>query len=435
MSTETPTVIAAEAVTASQSVIASEARQSMPPAFQDEDEEDEINLLDTLQVIVDNLRLLVLGPLAVGVLALGLSFLVTPTFTAKVVFIPPKQQQSTAASALSDLAGLGGAAGAIAGVKNPSDQYIALTKSKSVADAMLSRFKLQDHYDNDSQEDTRKALAANTRIEAGGKDGLITLEFDDADPAFAANICNAYIDELRRLLNRVALTESQMRRVFFEGLVNESKTKMATAELALKTSGIDGNVLKLSATAALEGVARLKAQIMFQEVKLGTLRGYLTESAPEFRQGQTELQALRTQLAQSDKEETKSAGQSDYVSNFREFKYQEALLELYLRQYEMARLDEGREGAVVQVVDAAQPPERKSKPKKAQIALISTLAALLALLVFVFIRNSMRSEEKTPESEEKLARLRQSWQKALGRKAVIAPPPVIASEARQSTNS
>lgn len=387
---------------------------TMPPEFDDED--DNINLLDLLQVVVDNLRLLVLGPLAVGVLALGLSFLITPSFTAKVVFIPPKQQQSTAASALADLASLGGgAAGAIAGVKNPADQYIALTKSKSVADAMLARFKLQDHYKNKSQEDTRKALAANTRIDSGGKDGLITLEFDDADPAFAANICNAYVDELRRLLNRVALTESQMRRVFFEGLVNESKTKMATAEHALKTSGIDGNVLKLSATAALEGVARLKAQISVQEVKMGSMRGYLADSAPEFRQAQTELQALRTQLTQSDKEDAKSVGQSDYVSNFREFKYQEALLELYLRQYEMARLDEGREGAVVQVVDAAQPPERKSSPMKAQIAKISTLAALLALLVFVFIRNAMRSEEQTPESLEKWARLRQSWQKALGR--------------------
>ena len=433
MTTDTQPVIASSAI-APPPVIASEARQSMTPEF--EDDEDEINLLDTLQVIVDNLRLLVLGPLAVGIVALGLSFLIAPTFTAKVVFIPPKQQQSTAASALADLASLGGgAAGAIAGVKNPADQDIALTKSNSVADALVERFKLQEHYDIKSKEATRKALANNTRIEAGAKDGLITLEFDAPEPAFAAQVSNAYVDELRRLLNRIALTESQMRRVFFEDLVNESKNSMAAAEKALKSSGIDGNVLKLSATAALEGVARLKAQISVQEVKLGSMRGYLADSAPEFRQAQTELQALRTQLAQSDKEDAKSAGQSDYVSNFREFKYQEALLELYLRQYEMARLDEGREGAVVQVVDAAQPPEHKNSSKKAQTALVSTLAALLVMLVFVFIRNSMRSEEQTPESLEKWARLRQSWQKALGRKPVIAPPPVIASEARQSTNT
>lgn len=378
------------------------------------DDEDEINLLDLLQVVVDNLRLLVLGPLLVGLAALGITFAITPTFTAKVVFIPPKQQQSTAASALADLASLGGG-GAIAGVKNPADQYVALAKSNSVGMALAARFNLQERYGINSQQDTLKALAGNTRLEAGGKDGLITLEFDDADPVFAAQVSNAYVDELRRLLNRIALTESQQRRVFFEGLVNEAKTNMAAAEKALKASGIDSGVLKLSAASALEGVARIKAQVSVQEIKLGTMRGYLAESAHEFRQAETELKAMRTQLAQLDKEDAKSAGQSDYIAVFREFKYQEALLELYMRQYEMARLDEGREGAVVQVVDPAQPPERKSQPKKAQTAVVSTVAALLVLLVFVFTRNSARSEEQTPESLEKWARLRQSWRRALGR--------------------
>ena len=48
--------------------------------------DDEISLLDLLQTIVDNLRLLVLGPLAVGVAALGISFLIPPTAPAN----PPK---------------------------------------------------------------------------------------------------------------------------------------------------------------------------------------------------------------------------------------------------------------------------------------------------------------------------------------------------------
>lgn len=380
------------------------------------DDEDEINLLDLLQVVVDNLRLLVLGPLLVGLAALGITFAITPTFTAKVVFIPPKQQQSTAASALADLASLGGgAAGAIAGVKNPADQYVALTMSKSVARALSMRFQLQERYDKNFLEDTIKQLADNTRVEAGAKNGLITLEFDDTDPVFAAQVGNAYVDELRRLLNRIALTEAQQRRVFFEDLVNEAKGNMAAAEKALKASGIDSGVLKLSAASALEGVARIKAQVSVQEIKLGTMRGYLAESAPEFRQAETELKALRAQLAQLDKEDAKSAGQSDYIAVFREFKYQEALLELYMRQYEMARLDEGREGAVVQVVDPALPPERKSQPKKAQTAVVSTLAALLVLLFFVFTLNSARGEEQTPETLEKWARLRQSWRRALGR--------------------
>ena len=383
-------------------------------------DDDEISLLDLLQVVVDNLRLLVLGPLLVGLVALGYAFTIEPTFTAKVVFIPPKQQQSTAASALADLASLGGG-GALAGGKNPADQYVALLKSNSVADAMIKRFELQERYKGKYQVDFRNELEAVTKIAVGAKDGLISLEVDDKDPLIAAAMSNAYVEELRKLLNRVALTEAQMRRVFFEKLVNETKGAMGQAEMVLKTSGVDGAVLKLSAGAALEGVARLKAQISVQEVKLATMRGYLADTAPEFKQALNELLVLRSQLTRADQEDTKPLGQSDYIAHFRDFKYQEALLELYLRQYEMARLDESRDGAVVQVVDAAQVPERKSKPNKGRIAAISALASGFALLLFVFIRQALRGAGSDEASAQKLQNLRAAWRRALGRPALAAP--------------
>ena len=401
-------------------IVASAAANPHASPLGEMEDDDEISLLDLLQVVVDNLRLLVLGPLVVGIAALGYTFTIAPTFTAKVVFIPPKQQQSTAASALADLASLGGG-GAIAGVKNPADQYVALIKSNSVSDAMIKRFGLQELYKAKYLEDARKALAAETTITVGGKDGLISLEVEGKDPVLAAAISNAYVEELRKLLNRVALTEAQMRRVFFEKLVTETKVSMAQAETALKTSGVDGAVLKLSAGAALEGVARLKAQISVQEVKLATMRGYLADTAPEFKQAMNELMVLRSQLARADQEDTKPLGQSDYIANFRDFKYQEALLELYLRQFEMARLDESRDGAVVQVVDAAQVPERKSKPKKGQIAANSALASGFVLLLFVFIRHALRGAGADEASAQKLQNLRTAWRRALGRPAVAVP--------------
>jgi tyrosine-protein kinase Etk/Wzc len=380
-----------------------------------EDNQDEISILDLLQVVADNLRLLVLGPLLIGLLALGIAFTVPPTFTAKVQFIPPKQQQSSAAAALSDLGILGGAAGAIAGVKNPADQYAALIKSKSVADALIEQFNLMKRYDEKYRTDTRKVLADNTRVVVGAKDGLISIELDDKDAETAADIANSYVVELRKLLNRVALTESQQRRMFFERMVGETKTNLVKAELALKSSGVDSSALKLSATSSLEGVARLRAQISVQEVKLAAMRGYLAETAPEFKLALNELAALKSQLSKADKDDGASGGQSDYVARFREFKFQEALMTLYLKQFEVARVDESREGAVIQVVDAAEKPERKSKPKKGLVAVIATLAGGFALLLFVFVRHALRKSTQTPESAEKVASLRRAIAKSLGR--------------------
>jgi len=378
-------------------------------------EDDEISLLDLLQTIVDNLRLLVLGPLAVGIAALGISFLIPPAYTAKTQFLPPQQQQSAAAGLLQSLGSLGGLAGAAAGIKNPADQYIAYMKSNAVKDALIDRFKLMERYSAKLRIDARTALEGKVRI-ASGKDGLISVEVDDKDPKFAADVANAYVEELRSVLARLAVTEAQQRRLFFEKQLVKAKDNLTAAEQALKVTGISDSVLKSNPASAVAGVAALKAQITAQEVKVGAMRGYLAETAPDFRQAMTELANLRAQLAKQDKaEDGNGAGQGDYISRYRDFKYHETLFELFAKQYELARVDEAREGAVIQVLDAAQPPERKSKPKKALIAIIATLASGFALLLFVFVRQALRNAGSDQETAGKLIQLKMSWRRALGK--------------------
>lgn len=367
------------------------------------------SLIDLLQVVVTRLRFLVFGSLGGGLLALAIAFVIAPTFTAKVLFIPPKQQQSSAAAALADLGALGGAAGAIAAVKNPADQYAAMVKSISIADALISQFKLAERYDEEFKEDIRKQLAKNTTVLVGVKDGLISIEVDDHDPQIAADMANAYVSELRKLLNRVALTEAQQRRVFYERMVQEAKDNMVKAEQALKASRVDSAALKASPIASLEGVARLKAQISVQEVRLAAMRGYLADTAPEFQQALTELSALRGQMARAELADGPTASSSDYVARYREFKYQEALFGLYMRQFELARADESRDGAVVQVLDTAQPPERKSRPKKALVAILATFGTGLLLLIYLFTRNAVRTSAQDPVYAAKLHQLRKSW--------------------------
>ena len=394
------------------SVIAGTDPQSMPSSMHPDD--DEISLLDLLQVVADNLRLLVLGPLVAGLLALGYSYTITPTFTATTKFMPPQQQQSGAAAMLAGLGALGGLAGA-AGIKNPGDQYVAFLKSNSLQDALVDRLKLMERLGTKSREGARSAVGGSVVI-ASSKDGLITIDASDKDPAFAAQLANAHIEELGKLLNRLAVTEAQQRRLFFEKQLTNAKDNLVKAEQALKTSGVNSSALKASPGAAVEGMAKLKAGITVQEIKLASMRGYLAESAPDFKQAQTELAAMRAQMARAEKEEpAANSGDSDYIARFRDFKYHETLFELFAKQYEMARIDESREGAVIQVLDAAQPPERKSKPKRAQMAMMTTLATGFALLLFVFIHHALRSAASNVESATKLARLLASVRRSLGR--------------------
>jgi len=387
-----------------------------PPALNEDD--DEIDLLDLAQTVVENLRLLVLGPLAAGLVALGISFVVPPTFTATTRFLPPQQQQSAMASMLGQLGALGGLAGAAAGIKNPADQYVALLQSETVANAIIDRFKLLDRYEAEFKQDVRKTLTGITSVKAG-KDGIIQLDFDDKDPAFAAQVANAYVTELGSVLNRLALTEAQQRRQFFEKQLEQTKQNLTRAQQALQAVGINANALKSDPQAAVTLVAQLQAQIAAKEVQLGAMRGYLTPSAPDFRQVQNELVALRVQLTKAESATSSSASagtNADYVARYRDFKYHETLFELFAKQYELARVDEAREGAVIQVVDPAMPPERKSKPKKALIAVLTTLATGFMLLLWVFVRQALRNSQADPGRAEKLNALTQAWRRALGRR-------------------
>lgn len=368
-----------------------------------EENDDEISLLDLAITIKQNIKLLVLAPVAAGVVALGGSFMIAPTFTATTTFLQPQQQQSAAMAMLQGLGALGGLAGAASGLKNPADQYVAFVKSRSVQDALVKRFDLQSRYGAELHEDALRALQGVARISAG-KDGLIKVEVDDKEPAFAAQLANAHVDELRKLLERLAVTEAQQRRVFYEKQLEQTKVRLAEAQSALQGSGINEGALRAEPKMAAEAYAALKAQVTAAQVKLQSMRTYLTDQSPEFKVAQSELGALQAQLNKAESANN-AAAQDNYIVKYRDFKYQESLFEMFAKQFELAKLDEARDGALIQVVDVAQTPERKSKPKKAMIAVLTTLATGFALLLFVFARQAWRNGMQDAETAQKLKQL------------------------------
>lgn len=368
-----------------------------------EENEDEISLLDLAIVVKQNLRLLVLAPLAAGAVAMGGSFAITPTFTATTTFLQP-QQQSGAAAMLQGLGALGGLAGAASGLKNPADQYVAFVKSRSVQDALVKRFDLRTRYGAELHEDALRSLEGAARISAG-KDGLIKIEVDDREPAFAAKLANGHVEELQRLLDRLAVTEAQQRRQFYEKQLEQTKAKLTAAQMALQSSGINEGALRAEPKMAAEAYANLRASVTAAQVKLQAMRTYLTEQSPEFKLAQSELSSLQAQLSKAESANNALAS-DDYIVKYRDFKYQESLFEMFAKQFELAKLDEARDGALIQVVDVAQPPERKSKPKKAMIAVLTTLATGFLMLLFVFIRNAWRNAMQDEVTAEKIKQLK-----------------------------
>jgi uncharacterized protein involved in exopolysaccharide biosynthesis len=343
------------------------------------------------RLLISRWPILLAATLAGGILGAGTSFLVPPTYTAVTSLIAPQQQQSAATAAL---ASLGNIAGAVGGpqLRNPAEQYVSFLLSATVQNKLLDRFDLLKEYDEPLRMDARARLARDTRVTLGRKDGLITIEADAKNPKRAADLANAYVEELRELTGRLAVTEAKQRRLFFENQMLQAKDSLTKAEQVLIASGVGAGARRAEPRAAAESYARLKAEVTTAEVQLQTLRGSFTDDSADVRRARNTLNALRAELQALGRNTENNTG-SEYVSRYREFKYREALLELLMRQYELARVDESRDGALVQVIDSATPPERKSKPKRLQFLGGGALLALLGAAAVV-LRNSNRRRKQ-----------------------------------------
>lgn len=377
--------------------------------------DDEINLIDLATTLGEEKRTLFGVPLVTTLLAIVYALAATPIYTARTVILPPQQQQSTASVALASLGALAGVAGAAAGIKSPDEMYVAFFKGQSLQDDLIARFKLKEYYEQETFQETRKALEDTTRIGSDKKSGLITIEVDDPDPVFAANLANGHAEALRHLLDRLAVSEAQQRRQFFEQQIRKTQEVLAAADARFRALTAKGGlpVTDVLAQVSVTASATLRGQIAAKEVELSAMRRFATGQNPDILRLASELAALRAQLAKVEEGGARigaatATGQSAVVA-LRDVKTQQAVLEVLVKQYEMARVDEAREGPLLQQVDVAQPPEKKSKPRRTLIVLLAAVAGLFAGGLAALTRRHLRRAAENPESAGQMARLRQVW--------------------------
>jgi tyrosine-protein kinase Etk/Wzc len=380
-------------------------------------QEDAIDWLSLSLVLVQNLRLLVLLPMVVGLLTLAWTYTFKPGYKATTRFLPPQQQQSAAAAMLQSLGNLGGLAGAAAGIKNPADQYVAFLKSQRVQYDLIDRFKLMAEFGTDDKERSRDLLSSVATV-TNGLDGLISVTVVLEDPKKAADLANGHVDSLRRLMAGMALTEAQQRREFFEKKLDAARTNLLKSEMALRHSGVEAGSLKMNPGSAIESIGRLRALVTAQEIKIDAMGTYLTEQSPELRAAKAELQALRRQLVDQGRPGDVADGQAgEYLSKYRIFKYNETLFEILSKQYAAARVDESRDGSVIQVLDTAVPPRRPVSAHRIQFTLVAVFFSMAILIAWILIRHALNQVGRTSEGELTVQEIKAKLRHAIGRSA------------------
>ena len=374
-------------------------------ALQSGRESEKIHFLEPFIVIAKRKSVVLWMTLGAGIASAIVSLFLPQIYTATTRVMPPQQSQSIASSMLGQLGPLAGAAGRDLGLRNPSDLYIALLRSRTVGDALIEEFSLSSVYKTKRHLDAERQLENATEISAG-KEGVISVSVSDRDAQRSADLANAYVLEMQKLTQNLAITEAGRRRLFFEQEVLKAARDLGDAELMLKKTQESTGIIQLDnqAKAVIESLSALQAQVASKEAQVQSMSTFATPENPELVRAQHELSALRSELSRV------SVGQSGnmpfskvpeagltYIRAVRDVKYRESLLELLTKQYEIARIDEGKDALVIQVLDKAQRPEARSWPHRSIIVLSVTLLAFFASIVCAFVFEAIDGAKNDPQ--------------------------------------
>lgn len=401
-------------------------------AARDREDQPDVSVLDVVVLLLRRKRFIGGFVIGAALLATLVAFLLPVRYEAKTLLLPPTQNSSISSALVGQLGNLGnmgslGSLASLAGgglsVKNPADMYIAFLTGRTVEDAMIQRFGLLQEYHDKLMSDARKDFERRTTVTAGTKDGLIHIAIEDADPKRAADLANGYVDEFRKLSASLAITEAGRRRMFFEQQLQQAKDKLTDAEEAMTKTEQSTGVLQIDSQARslIESAAVLRAQVVAKQVQIEGMKSFATEDNPTLVLARQELAALQSQLAQvagsqrdagSDINLSKgrvTQSGMEYLRSYRELKYQETIFELLAKEFQIAKLDEAREGSIVQVVDTAVPPDRRSSPHRLLIVLGTAIFAFFTAIFWVWLQSRLSVAFALPENRQRLRSIKILW--------------------------
>jgi uncharacterized protein involved in exopolysaccharide biosynthesis len=386
------------------------------------------NTLDLLVIFARNRRFIVIFTAVAAALAIVISLVVTKRYTAETSVLPP-QQNSMSSALLSQFSGSAGPLASLAGgglsslgLKNSDAIYIAMLHSRTVEDEMVKQFDLLHRYKVKKMSDARKVFESNSKAEADTKDSLIHISVEAPSPQLAADMANTYVDDFRNLSATLAVTEAGQRRLFFENQLVDAKNKLEDAEEALKKAELTTGMIQPDnqSRAMIESAASIRGEIVGTQVQLQSMGSFATEDNPDVIVLKQRLAALQSQLQQLT---GNSAADSNlfvpkgkipeaalvYVRDLREVKYREVIFDAIARQLEMAKLDEARQGAVIQIMDPAIPPDKRSFPKRTIIVIAVTFLAFCIACAITLFREKVRSLHESEVEHQKLVELRNAF--------------------------
>jgi uncharacterized protein involved in exopolysaccharide biosynthesis len=307
------------------------------------DESSGIGLLDMFAIVLEHRMAVLKVTVAVTLVVTALSFLIPNRYVASAVVLPDVDILS-AAQKLGNLQDIATSVGLNLGVTSPSQLYPDILQSETILKPVLIRKYLSastkepidlirylDFDDRDTLLNYEEALKYFRKemlsLDVNKKTGIIQLSVETTIPQLSADIANEMLSRLDQFQRNFRKTNATEQRKFIEQRLTDVRNDLSGDEDGLKMFREKNRRISDSPQLLLEE-ARLERNVTLNTALFVELR----------------------------------------------------------KQYELVRLDEIKNTPVVQVLDQARPPARKSGPKRMLVALATFVLTLLACAVWLISR-------------------------------------------------
>ncbi|MFM8179182.1 MAG: Wzz/FepE/Etk N-terminal domain-containing protein [Candidatus Kapaibacterium sp.] len=358
-----------------------------------------------LRMLLRNAKYILGLTVVSAIVGAGIAFQLPNIYTATVSAVPPRKSSSTLDAAMSSVSSTLREFGLtkIGGKKGESFDFVVLLQSRQIQDSLISTFGLARVYGlpdtamNKIREELSDRLSINLEAE-----GNYTVSVDDTDPQRAADMANFVIREANGLSARLDRAETEVLYKQYESKLLATDRQIAEVRDSVSRYARSNKLFSPAdqAKAAATALAELKAQKMKAQVAASILESTYGKDDPITQQQNTIVRELQAK-------ESEAEGSSGFLGNssladaagtalpyIRMTAELEALIKLkafLLPSFEQVKLDLNKLSPSLYVVDEAQAPQKKSRPKRSLIVLGAGIGAFFLACLIVLIQARIRS--------------------------------------------
>jgi len=338
-------------------------------------------------------------------IAVVVSFILPPRYTATAQLLPPSDEGDI--FGITSLLG-GGASGlsklkaGLTGATTSSDLMIGILSSRTVMQHVAERCSIAQHYRirRPSPEKSVRQLKGMTKF-AASDDGIVKIAVEADTREFASRLANAFVAELDSFLRYSNISRGHNVRLFIEKRLGQMDTSFAAASESLRAfqEANRVTVVEDETKAAIDAYAKMKSELSLQEAEYEAARSGASDSNPYVDNLRRQIAASREELGKLEHGggvkgfgvgfgvsfEHLPVVAAQFARKYMDFKVQEEAYATLYQQYEYARVLEARDAPTLTVLDYAQPPERKSFPRRTVIVGAVFIFSLLAGIAFAFV--------------------------------------------------